>query len=49
MSARSSGAPLWLIRWPGGFTFFTGSFAEVIERITQLHRETGLQHSASEL
>lgn len=56
MSTRTDGSPLWWVR-PiiDGFVredrgkVFTGTRAAMVEHISQLHRETGLQHAATEV
>jgi hypothetical protein len=51
MSARTSGLPLWLIRWPGNpvGTLFAGTLAAMVAHINALHLATGLQHRATEV
>jgi hypothetical protein len=56
MSARSNGQPLWLVRpivdgviREERGSVFAGTLAAMIEHIARLHRETGLQHAATEV
>jgi hypothetical protein len=50
MSARSVGATLWRIGWPGCTCrpLFAGTLDQVVAHLDACHRETGLQHTATD-
>jgi hypothetical protein len=54
MSNRSNGKPLWWVRPMDGMEIdesaghlFAGYVADMLDHISELHRETGRQHAAT--
>ena len=56
MSARTNGQPLWFVRpiidgviREARGSVFAGTLAAMVQHISRLHRETGLEHAATEV